>query len=261
MYEPYDRLLHDMVTALDTLATKVPPPQRVPFASGFVFRYLERTAQQAIVQKLARIITGLRAELLLVRNGLLQEQGVIERVLDELGEDVLFLVYGIRNGDLDTKWHKHFLDSFYQEEFDTPENPFKSTQKRPMVRRSKIQAYLANVKGLGFNPSDVQEVSRTLSKAFSGFVHGASPQIMEMYGGTPPHFHVHGMLGTSVMAAHEKQIWYYFDRGIGSFICATTVFPAEELCKYLLVQKQNFSTATGRSLVDDARSLGRLLKK
>jgi hypothetical protein len=112
MDEPYEQLLREMSIALDRLSAKVPPAQRVSFAGGFVFRYVERTAHQAIVQKLARMITGLRAELLLLRNGLVQEQGVIERVLDDLREDVTFLVYGILHCELDSKWHKLFLSHF-----------------------------------------------------------------------------------------------------------------------------------------------------
>jgi hypothetical protein len=155
MDEPYEQLLREMSIALDRLSAKVPPAQRVSFAGGFVFRYVERTAHQAIVQKLARMITGLRAELLLLRNGLVQEQGVIERVLDDLREDVTFLVYGILHCELDSKWHKLFLESFYEEEFDKPESPFNSTQKRPMVPRQKIQAYIANIKGIVGNVSCV----------------------------------------------------------------------------------------------------------
>lgn len=260
MDEPYEQLLREMEIAFDTLASKVPPPKQVPFAGSFVFRYVERTAQQAIIQKLARIITGLRAELLLLRNGLVQEQGVIERVIDDLREDVMFLVYGILYCELESERHKVFLDSFYEEEFDNPESPFESTQKRPMLSRQKIQAYLANIKGVVGNPSDSQEVFRTLSKAFSGYVHCASPQVMEMYGGNPPHFHVYGMLGTDRIPSGEKKMWYYFDRGITTFVLAAGVFFDRELFDYLVGQKQNFAKATGREPLD-ITDFDELLKK
>jgi len=65
----YEQLVRDMELAFDRLSGKVPAPQRVPFVRDrFVFRYVERTAQQAIIQKLARTITGLRAALLLLKN-------------------------------------------------------------------------------------------------------------------------------------------------------------------------------------------------
>lgn len=65
----YEQVLRDIEMALDKLATQVPRPQPVRFGTYFVFRYVEKTAQQAIVQKLARIITGLRCALLLLKNG------------------------------------------------------------------------------------------------------------------------------------------------------------------------------------------------
>ncbi len=39
----------------------------------------------------------------------------------------------------------------------------------------KIQAYIANKEGSGLNPSTGVEVSRTPTKAYSGYVHAASP--------------------------------------------------------------------------------------
>jgi hypothetical protein len=69
---------------------------------------------------------------------------------------------------------------------------------------------------------------------------------MEMYFGNPPHFHIFGMLGTERIPPHEKQIWYYFDRGITTFVLAAGAFLDGELFDYLVSQKRNFAQATGR---------------
>ena len=61
--------------------------------------------------KTARIVTGLRGADLLLSYGLVQEQAVIERVVDEFHEDVLFLSYGILRGE--SELHKAFLAAFY----------------------------------------------------------------------------------------------------------------------------------------------------
>jgi hypothetical protein len=68
----------------------VPPPKQRPWKNGFVFRYTEKTIQQAIIQKLARTISGLYAIDLLLDRGLFQEQGMVQRVLDEIEEDIVF---------------------------------------------------------------------------------------------------------------------------------------------------------------------------
>jgi hypothetical protein len=76
----------------------------------------------------------------------------------------MFLSYGIFRGE--TIKHKAFLEDFFQEEFDNPSDPLVSTQSRRIVPRKKIQAYLARVEAISDNPSQDQEISRTLSAAF-----------------------------------------------------------------------------------------------
>jgi hypothetical protein len=88
--------------------------------------------EAAIVQKCARLISGLNASLVLLRAGYVQELGAVFRMLDEFNEDILFLCQAIRDGQL-TKLHDDYLDFFYQEEFDNPDNAFLSTQNRPTM--------------------------------------------------------------------------------------------------------------------------------
>jgi len=244
--EIYNAVLSDLEAAFNKLVERVPPPQRLPFGDGFVYRYVERTVQQALIQKLARMLTGLRAAHVLLRQGLIQEQAVIQRVLGDLQEDIFFLGYSIVKGEL-TKAHEEFLTDFYQEEFDNPKNVLQSTQKRRPVPRRKIQAYLASIDPNIANPSHNQRVIRTLQQAFSGFVHAASSQIMDMYGGDPPQFHVSGMLGTWRMPEFEYDIWNYFERAFAAFAFVAMAFGDQELANRILSQQQTFHIQTGRN--------------
>ncbi len=233
--------------ALDRLTKRVPPPKWTRlFGERFAFRYVERTAQQAIIQKLARIITGLRAAHLLLKNGLVQEEAVIHRVLGDLIEDVLFLSYGILKNDVNGDLHKTYLKDFYQEDFADPNNPLRTIQKRSPVPRRKIQAYLARADPRIGNPSLNQDVFRTIHQAFSGFVHAASVHILEIYGGNPPRFHVRGMLGTPRMPEYERDIWNYFERGMADFVIAAGVLGDRELVQKLLSQKATFDAESAR---------------
>src|SRR5262249_8070172 len=78
-------------SAFRFLEGRLPPPIRKAWKDGYVFRYAERTIHQAIVQKLARTISGLHAIEALLAQGLFQEQGIVQRVLDEIVEDTIFL--------------------------------------------------------------------------------------------------------------------------------------------------------------------------
>jgi hypothetical protein len=137
------------------------------------------------------------------------------------------------------------LDAFFEEEFDDPVSAIRSTQKRPMVRRQRIRTYLARIKGVGLDPSTGTEVRRTVDKLYSGFIHGASPHIMEMYYGDPPVFQVRGMLGTPFASEHDQDLWNYFYRAIGSFAISAKAFGDESLCQSVLKYMRNFAGAKG----------------
>jgi hypothetical protein len=244
-----DSLFQETLSALEiafrALEKQVPAPRQVPFKDSFVFRYVEQTAQQALIQKLARLVSGLHAARLLLDQGFVQEEAVLARTLDDLQEDILFLTLGLTVEKL-SDLHQRYLSAFYEEEFDKPE-AISSTQKRPMIPRKKIRAYLAQIQGVTDNPSLAIEVSRTLDKAFSGFVHGASPQIMDMYGGIPPKFRISGMLGTRRIEEHRADLLNYFYRGIMSFILVAIAFRDENLVASLLQFKNYFEAEAGAS--------------
>jgi hypothetical protein len=212
----------NMSGTLHILANRVVPPIKIPFKESFVFRYAERSIHQAIVQKLARVISTLKSAYILMLQGFVQEQAALQRVLGELHEDIFFLAYAEIDNEI-TQLHQDFLNAFYEEEFDA-DTALNSTQKRPMIPRKKIQAYLAKKEESGLDPSTVVKLNRTITKTYSGFIHAASPQIMDMYGGNPPHFHVNGLLGTERHEEYRDDLWNYFYRSIIAFGIAAKAF-------------------------------------
>jgi hypothetical protein len=89
----------------------VTPPQRMRHGDSFVFRYREKTIHQALIQKLARMVSGLHAARLLCDKGFFQEQGAVQRMLDEFHEDIWFLAFGIIHNDI-TQLHRDHIDAF-----------------------------------------------------------------------------------------------------------------------------------------------------
>lgn len=251
MDELYNQTLSNMEASHAALAARVHAPQVVPLGKGFVFRYVEHDIHQALVQKLARVISGLHAARLLMAHGFVQEQAALQRMLDEFNEDVVFLAYGVISGNV-TELHREYLAAFYEEEFDNPDSATESTQKRPMISRQKIRAYLGRIEAEGLDPSSRIEVMRTVNKTYSGFVHGASPQIMDMYGGNPPRFHVRGMLGTARAEDHRQDLWNAFYRSIGSFAFAAKSFGDEALFTSVLEYMRSFARAAGETYAHPA---------
>lgn len=241
----YDQALRNMGNTLEGFAARVPAPKLVTLHGHAVFRYVEKTIHQAMIQKLVRVITGLHAARLLLEQGLVQEQAALQRILDELHEDISFLAYAVIYDDY-TALHKKYLDAFYEEEFDAL-TPMQSSQKRPMVSREKIRAFVAGSKMAGGDPSTRVELARTISKSYSGYVHAASPQIMDMYGGNPPRFHVHGLPGTVRQEEHRHDLWNYFFRSIIAFALVAKAFGDEELFQSIREYHLEFDKSSGRN--------------
>ncbi len=201
------------------------PPRRVSFADSYVYRFDGRTAREAMLQKLVRVVSGLRAADILREAGYVQEQAVIQRVLDEINEDIQFLS-GPALFDVETEHHQTYLNSFFEEEADSDSGEL-GAQNRPMVPRKKIRAYIAKIQGPSLDPSTGAKLARQLSKGYSGYVHAASPQIMEMFGGDPPQFAMNGMLATERHDEHSRDLWNQFFRSNVAFALASKAFGNE----------------------------------
>ena len=229
----YNHTLHHLEKAFSTLEAMVPPPQKIPRRDSFVFRYKEKTIHQALIQKLARVNSGLRAARLFFENGFVQEQAAMQRMLDEFHEDILFLALAVVKND-QTPLHRKYLDAFYKEEFND------------MVQRNNISAYLARMDSAG-DPSTAVTLYRTIHSVYSGYVHGASPQIMDMLEGTPPRFRIHGMSGTSRHEEHRYDLYNPFFRAIISFAVASKAFGDDVLCQTLHAYHLEFDKLSGRN--------------
>ena len=123
--------------------------------------------------------------------------------------------------------YQRYLEEFWKEECDA-DTALASSQKGGMPRRLKIRAHIgrlfSEVTGSTANASQTAEQFRTVDKAQSGYLHGAAPQLMEMVGGSPPRFHMDGMLGTPTEQVHREQFWYYVSRSICAFALALQAF-------------------------------------
>src|ERR1700692_2370633 len=99
-YKLFEHSLEALNRAFRQIEAKVPPPVRKPWPGGFVFRYEEQTIQQAIIQKLARLLSGLHAVEALLECGLFQEQGMVQRAVAEIDEDAWFLSIAVIREDI-----------------------------------------------------------------------------------------------------------------------------------------------------------------
>ena len=228
--------------AFRSFEAMVPKPAWIPEERRF--RFKEKTIHQALIQKLARIQSALRASQVLILHGYTMEVGILHRTIDETNEDVEFLVCAITNDKI-TPLHERYLKAFWAEEFGDQSDPGRTHQSRDMVMRKNIRAYNARILGDSLNLSAGLQAAKIISKAFSGFVHGASPHIMECYGGNPPTFHTQGLGGSPRIPEYTQSLWNYMYCGLQSHIFVARAFGAEPIFEELQMHKRQFEASVG----------------
>ena len=258
-FELIGEILQALEEHFPSVVECVDPPVLTMRDGHTAYRYEEQTVEQALVQKGARVISGLNASFVLLRSGHLQELRAIYRILDEFGEDIVFLGEIITTGK-STELQKQYLTDFWAEEFDVDGKPFQSSQNRKTVSRSKIHAAIARQIHYPMNPSDGQELHKTLARAYSGYVHGASPHIMEMYGGAPPKFHTGGMLGTPPFSLAKREAQTYFYRGLLNVTFVAFYLGCSDAAESLRAIKSRVEEFTGVGQDDVAAIIGELKK-
>ena len=80
--------------------------------------------------------------------------------------------------------------------------------------------------------------------ALSGYVHGAYPHIMEMYGGSPPKFHTEGMHAAPRIRMCIDQIQVYTQGAITAFEDLAKSLGSKELFEYLHKTREYFEKQT-----------------
>lgn len=227
------------------LSGLVPPPRLTRTSGHLAYRCREKSQAQAIVLKCVAATSRLRASLVLWREGYLQEQGALHRMLDETNEDIWFLALGlIRNQH--TPQHVQFLEAFFAEEFGDAADVVSSRTRRNLVPRKKIRAFIASAEGLP-DPHRDTAVAETLSAMYSGFVHGAAQHILISYGGSPPHYALSGLQGTPLMEEHLEDAWNYVFRTLQAHQVAARALEKHDLFELLGQQLAAFQHKSGRT--------------
>jgi hypothetical protein len=243
----YMKTLTWMDARLLELTALVPNPKLVNVDGRLEIRFVEKSASQAVVQKLARVISGLRAATLLLKAGYLQEQAALCRMINEFEDDVAFLSLAGKVSPVPEKL-KQYLDAFYEEEASFKQTSTGQRVKgRATVNRRDIANFIAGSALTGSDSSAMSSSTMAISFAFGGYVHGTSPHIMEMYDLNDRSFITTPQNDLGLLASHEHDIWNYYYRGILSFWFAGYLFDVTEMVEQVRIHRMDFEKATKRS--------------
>lgn len=226
------QITDELENIFSKLEKNIPKPKKTTYANHFTYRYNEHNVQVVTIQKISRIITGLRASIILLQNGYLQELAVLQRVLDDIGEELDFLVLGKLMGTWG-HFHDKYISSFFTEVFNNPLKPMSALEvKKPIVTRKQVRKCINEsidvMKKQGASiDNNRSDAARVISSVFDGFVHASSTQILDMYGGDPPHYHLRGMSNTPKQTEYTHSLLNQFYRGTLNFNLVCLLF--EEL--------------------------------
>jgi len=189
---------HNMASAID-------PPVPAKIGNSMFSRHNQYSDVLLCYLKGVKLVSTLNAALVLFRHGYVQEIGALCRMSDDFFHEIIFFIKPLEE-ETPSNDQRRMFEDFFREEFENPDAPLGTVKDRDNVPRRKINAAFGLIAKEELNPYDAQHLASTVHKAFSGYVHGAYPHIMEMYDGNPPHFHMSGMLGTVRITEWEDQL-------------------------------------------------------
>lgn len=213
--------------AFDELVGELGTPEPVAFRGATSYRYKERSPEQAALLKLARYVSGLSAGSLLLSQGFLQELGALQRTMDEIHEDILYICLPLLSGE-QTDDHARYLNSFWEDE---PEfSDFSAHQKnRDQVPRKNIRRYLARFGMADRLDHRAIATSAYLSRMYSGFVHAAAPHALELYDPDEGRFRVNDYQTSPLARDHADDFENQFFRGVFSVVVVAKVIGCHEV--------------------------------
>lgn len=178
--EIHQQSLEAIRTSLDVFSIALPPPVLKKVNGSYQYVCQEELVKHALVMKLVRQYSALLALNVLLDEGLFLDAGATMRVLDDMEQDVKFLLGPVLSNQAPEQNHDKFIADFFQEEFDH-ESIVESTQKRDTVSRKKIRAYNARIYKMDEYDA---KLTASLENANSGYVHGAGDHILGIFNGS-----------------------------------------------------------------------------
>ena len=252
--------MSDLSAVISEIEGHFPPPRYVKIGGQSQFRYSETSVYHVALLKAVRMVSSLNACLCMFEDGYYQEIMVVLRTIDDFFSDILFILENSDQGKSSDS-QNNYIEDFFKEEFVNPANPLENSQRRSTVPRKKVWTSVARQIGQYANPSDAQKILQIANDAFSGYVHGAYPHIMELYGGRPPCFHMNGILVSPRMQTCIKQISLYLHRTILAIGILTKSLGFGKLSDRIHGIRDCFESGTDYKIIKDIPQNLKELKK
>lgn len=189
--EPLERIIR-----LFTASLREPTLRKSDDERGF--RYEAPDVQHFCLLKAVRALSALNAAIELARKGYTQEIAVLMRTMIECTTHIEF-VLEIDDSEEHRAAVRKYVDDFFANDHRSPTAEI----RRAQIQQGKVHATLgrtldkiAEELGEMESRTPAARVYSNSYRIFSNYVHAKYPECMDLYGGRPGQFHLHGMNGT-----------------------------------------------------------------
>jgi hypothetical protein len=190
-FEPLERLIRLFTASLGEPTLRKSGDERG-------FRYDAPDVRHFCLVKAVRALSALNATIELARKGYTQEIAVLMRTLIEFTTHIEF-VLELDESEEHQAVVRKYVDDFFA---DNDRSPTAEIRKAHL-QQGKVHATLgrtldkiAEEHGEMENRTPATRLYSNIYRTYSNYVHAKYPECMDLYGGRPGQFHLHGMIGT-----------------------------------------------------------------
>ena len=201
--DPLEKVIHLLAAGL---------LQPILYDSGsehYGFRYLKPTVVHFCLLKIIRAVSALNAALELARCGYSQEVCVLLRTLVECTTHIEYVLSARDDtGRLKADAEK-YVEAYFTDFARNTAADFKRAQIRQQKVHEHLGAILDNLVDRNSRTDEYPKAEKLYSNIYltlSNYVHAKYPEVMDLYGGAPGHFHLRGMRGTTKDNENFEQV-------------------------------------------------------
>lgn len=207
---------------LHRLATPVLPARKVQRDGRHRWELRERNAYALMIAKAVRMVSGIRAAMLLIDNGFLPESACLLRIVSDLSLEIVSVAEGELRGQ-PTKAQQDFVAEFFARRSPAGDSGPKQDKKRYMSREELMKTHARLAMAARVDGDDLRDKMRTVAGVYDGFVHGSYSSAMELYDGSRRQFMLHGLEGTEQRVVYQKALAGKLHEVIHSLVMITYV--------------------------------------
>jgi hypothetical protein len=233
-----DRALQALQLQVDPLqrfvelfAASLDQPELCQLNGDRGFRYEAPDVRHFCLLKAARTVSALNACIELARGGYTQEIGTLIRTMAEFATHIEFV---LDPGEEDRSNVEKYVQEFFADSRRDPAAEIKRAQVRQGVVHESLGRRLddfAKQEDETGERSPAEALYSNVYRVFSNYVHGKYPEVMDMYGGTPGHFHLRGMRGTPKDAENLEMLSTYISTVANAFVVMIQSLDLREVIK------------------------------